>query len=86
MAEHHVEAIESAVARLNAADVDGYLAHFEPECLHWISGITEPMPMPDFIQSQVYELGDDGRIRTSWAFGDVGELFRQIDGTKGSPS
>ena len=140
MPEHHVEAIESAVARLNAADIDGYLAHFQPDCLHWISGITEPMLMPDFIESlhamrrglpdmrlhavnifkvdnyvcaqwrtqgthsaelfgmpathrtvsfdtaEVYELGDDGRVRTSWAFGDVGELFRQIDGTEGSPS
>jgi predicted ester cyclase len=132
MSERFVDVVRAAVARLNASDVDGYLANFQPDCLHWIAGIPEPMPMPAFVESlhamrgglrdmqleemalfgvdnfvcaqwrtrgthgaelfgmppthrsisfdtaEVYELDATRRIRTSWAFGDPGELFRQI--------
>jgi predicted ester cyclase len=132
MSELVKDVIRAAVARLNASDVDGYLANFQPGCLHWISGIAEPMAMPAFVESlhalrrglpdmqleevtlfgvdnfvcaqwrtkgihaaelfgmpathrsisfdtaEVYELDSAERIRTSWAFGDPGVLFRQI--------
>ena len=132
----YVDVITTAAARLNASDVDGYLSNFQPDCLHWISGSPDsmpiPMPMPAFVESlqamraglsgmhleelalfgvdnfvcahwrtrgthtaelfgmpptqraisfdtaEVYELDDTGRVRTSWAFGDPGQLFRQI--------
>jgi predicted ester cyclase len=132
MGQRHVDLIRAAVSRLNASDVDGYLANFQPRCLHWISGVTDPMTMPAFVESllamrrglpdmqlqemqifgvdnfvcaqwrtrgthsddlfgmpptgraisfdtaEVYEIDGTGRIQVSWAFGDVGELFRQI--------
>jgi predicted ester cyclase len=126
------DVIRAAVGKLNAGDADGYLANFQPECLHWVSGAAEPMPMPQFVESmqamrtgmpdlhieevnlfavdnfvcaqwrtrgthtaelfgmpptqravcfdaaEVYELDVAGLVRTSWAFGDPAELFRQL--------
>jgi predicted ester cyclase len=126
------DVIRGAVDKLNAGDTDGYLANFQPECLHWISGVADPMPMPVFVESiqamragmpdlrleavnlfavdnyvcaqwrtrgthtaeffgmpptrravcfdtaEVYELDDAGLVRTSWAFGDPADLFRQL--------
>jgi predicted ester cyclase len=128
------DVIRGAVGKLNAGDVDGYLANFQPGCLHWISGVSDPMPMPQFVESmqamraglpdlqleavtlfavdnfvcaqwrtrathsaelfamppthraicfdtaEVYELDEAGLVRTSWAFGDPAELFRQLSG------
>ena len=135
MDARYVDAIRAAAAKLNAGDVDGYLSHFQPDCLHWIGGSPDSMPMPAFIESlhamraglpdmrleeltlfgvdnfvsahwrtsgshtaelfgmpptqraisfdtaEVYEFADTGRVRTSWAFGDPAELFRQISDT-----
>ena len=132
MDARYVDVIRAAGARLNASDVDGYLSHFQPDCLHWIAGSPDAMPLPAFVESlhamraglpdmhleelalfgvdnyvcahwrtsgthtaelfgmaptrqvvsfdtaEVYEFDDTGRVRTSWAFGDPGELFRQI--------
>jgi predicted ester cyclase len=132
MGEDRLAVIRAAVAKLNASDVDGYLANFQPDCLHWISGIAEPMTMPAFVDSlhamrlglpdmqleemnlfgvdnfvcaqwrtrgvhaaelfglspthraisfdtaEVYDIDPTGRVRTSWAFADPGEMFRQI--------
>ncbi len=132
MGARNVDVIRAAAASLNSVDVDGYLSNFQPDCLHWIGGSPDPMPMPAFIESlhamraglpdmlleeltlfgvdnfvcahwrtsgthtadlfgmpptqraisfdtaEVYEFDDTGRVRTSWAFGDPGELFRQI--------
>ena len=51
----YVDVIRTAAARLNASDVDGYLSNFQPDCLHWISGSPDsmpiPMPMPAFVES-----------------------------------
>jgi predicted ester cyclase len=135
----HVDVIRAAAARLNASDVDGYLSNFQPDCLHWIGGSPDPMPMPAFIESlhgmragipdmhleelalfgvdnfvsahwrtsgthtaelfgmpatqravsfdtaEVYEFDSAGLVRTSWAFGDPGELFRQLSPNEGKP-
>jgi predicted ester cyclase len=132
MDARYVDVIRAAAARLNASDVEGYLANFQPDCLHWIAGSPDAMPMPAFIESlhgmraglpdmhleelalfgvdnfvsahwrtsgthsaelfgmaptqravsfdtaEVYEFDDTGQVRTSWAFGDPGELFRQL--------
>ena len=59
MSERFMTAIQSAVDKFNAGDVDGYLAPFA-----------------------VYELDDIGRVTASWAFGDPGALFRQLDGNE----
>ena len=45
------DVIRGAVAKLNAGDADGYLANFRPECLHWISGVGDAMPMSQFVES-----------------------------------
>ena len=56
-------------------------------CAHWRTTGThtaELFGMPptqrtiSFDTAEVYELDDTGRVRTSWAFGDPGEVFRQI--------
>ena len=132
MDARNVDVIRAAAGRLNASDVDGYLSNFAPDCLHWIAGSADSMPMPAFVESlhamraglpdmhleelvlfgvdnyvcahwrtsgthtaelfgmpptqhavsfdtaEVYEFDPAGRVRTSWAFGDPGELFRQI--------
>jgi predicted ester cyclase len=51
MSSSYVEVIRAAVDRLNAGDVDGYLANFASDCPHWIAGSADPMPMPDFVAS-----------------------------------
>ena len=51
MDAHYVDVIRAAAARLNASDVDGYLSNFRPDCLHWISGSPDGMPMPAFVES-----------------------------------
>jgi hypothetical protein len=51
MDARHMDTIRAAAAKLNASDVDGYLANFEPGCLHWIAGFRDAMPMPAFIES-----------------------------------
>jgi predicted ester cyclase len=132
MDARYVDVIRAAAAKLNGSDVDGYLSNFQPDCLHWISGSPEAMPMPAFVESlramraglpdmrldelalfgvdnfvcahwrssgthtaelfgmaptqraisfdtaEVYEFDDTGHVRTSWAFGDPGELFTQL--------
>ncbi len=93
-AHYYVDVIRAAAARLNASDVDGCLSHFQPDCLHWIGGSPDPMPnaeqceflfgMPatqravSFGTAEVYECDPARLVRTSWAFGDPGELFRQL--------
>lgn len=42
-----VAAVRSAVAALNDGDVDGYLAHFDPECPRWVPGIATPIALAD---------------------------------------
>ena len=132
MDARYVEVIRAAAAKLNASDLDGYLTTFQPDCLHWIAGSPEAMPMPAFIESlnamraglpdmhleelvlfsvdnfvsahwrtsgthtaelfgmpatqravsfdtaEVYEFDGAGLVRTSWAFSDPSQLFRQI--------
>jgi predicted ester cyclase len=51
MSGSYVEVIRAAVDRLNAGDVEGYLANFAPDCPHWIAGVADPIPMPDFVAS-----------------------------------
>ena len=56
-------------------------------CAHWRTSGTHmaelfgmaPTQRPvSFDTAEVYEFGDSGQVRNSWAFGDPGELFRQI--------
>lgn len=46
MAESHtVATVRRAVAALNAGDVAGYIAYFDPECPRWSPGMDEPAPL-----------------------------------------
>jgi hypothetical protein len=40
-------AIRSAVAAMNAGDVDGYITHFAPTCERWVSGLDQPLSLDD---------------------------------------
>jgi predicted ester cyclase len=39
--------IRSAVAAMNAGDVDGYLEHFAPTCQRWVAGFDTPLSLRD---------------------------------------
>jgi predicted ester cyclase len=51
----HVGAIRTAVAALNAGDVDGYLRSFAPSCLRWVPGLEQPRTVSD-IRDDIYQL------------------------------
>jgi limonene-1,2-epoxide hydrolase len=42
-----VAAVRSAVVSLNSGDVDGYVAHFDPECPRWVPGVATPLTLTD---------------------------------------
>jgi predicted ester cyclase len=42
-----VQAVRAAVAALNGGDVEGYLGGFDPTCLRWVSGLSEPRTLDD---------------------------------------
>jgi SnoaL-like polyketide cyclase len=126
-----VDAVRSAVAAFNNGDVDGYLGHFDPSSLRWVTGLAQPLTLTEirsnlwqfhaafeglhlhedllfgherfacarwrmrgmhvndylgFTSSrrsidvetcEIYEVGDD-HVVTTWTYGDLGQLFRQI--------
>jgi predicted ester cyclase len=45
------DAIRSAVAAMNAGDVDGYIRHFAPTCERWVSGLDQPLSLDDVAES-----------------------------------
>jgi predicted ester cyclase len=45
------DAIRSAVAAMNAGDVDGYITHFAPTCERWVSGLDRPVSLDDVAES-----------------------------------
>ena len=45
------DAIRSAVAAMNAGDVDGYITHFAPTCERWVSGLDQPVSLYDVAES-----------------------------------
>lgn len=42
-----VDAIRAAVSALNAGDVEGYLANFEPSCLRRVPGVDDPRTLDE---------------------------------------
>jgi hypothetical protein len=67
-----VVAIRSAVAALNAGDVDGYLGHFDPACPRWIPGSDQPLSLADIGDNlRQLEAGFDGlHLHEELLFGD----------------
>ena len=49
------EAVRSAVTALNAGDIDGYLAFFDPASPRWVIGLDEPFSL-DFVASTLRDM------------------------------
>jgi hypothetical protein len=45
------DAVRSAVAALNAGDLDGYLAYFDASCPRWVAGFDQPLSLADIRDS-----------------------------------
>ena len=42
-----IEAVRTAVAALNAGNVEGYLRHIDPGCMRWVAGLDQPVNLED---------------------------------------
>jgi hypothetical protein len=77
-----VDAVRSAVAALNNGDIDGYLGYLDPSCKRWVAGFAPKGQSIDVETCEVYELGGDLVVAT-WAYGNLGQLPRQIAAEEG---
>jgi predicted ester cyclase len=57
------DAIRSAVAAMNAGDVDGYITHFAPTCERWVSGLDQPLSLDDVAESLRHLVRAFSRLR-----------------------
>ena len=53
----HEDLIRCAVAKLNAGDVEGYLAGFFPDAPRWVSGLDRPLTISD-IRANLAQLNE----------------------------
>lgn len=49
--------IRRAVAKLNAGDIEGYLAGFSPDAPRWVSGLDRPLTIRD-IRANIAQLNE----------------------------
>jgi predicted ester cyclase len=67
-----VETIRAAVAAMNAGDIDGYLAHFDPGCSRWVPGLEQALSLRD-VGDNLIQLRagiDDLHLHEELLFGD----------------
>jgi hypothetical protein len=67
--------VRGAVESFNRGDVDGYLACCDPGGPRWVAASGRTIDVPT---CEVYAVDDDRRIRESWVYGDMLDIFRQI--------
>jgi predicted ester cyclase len=67
-----VDAVRSAVAALNAGDIDGYLRYFDPSCPRWADGLAQPLSLADIGDSlrQLHAAFEGLHLDEDLLFGD----------------